>query len=239
MEISRGDATGRYDDASEVASLVIQARLVVVSVDSGASTMVALTDSVRVIASQAYARSSTLQGARGLQGTALPFRVAHDGSTAVLESRTWQVPAATLGDPGALFSLLPATLPRERLSPGAVWTRTVAIPLAATPEGAQSARLDATFTFDSVSRSGEYAYIEVRGRLEREGAARATAEGGRLINTAGEVTGRIVLDRHRGWISEARSVVTLHSVVTPSKRGRGEPPGMRSRVKITQWMRVL
>ena len=43
-----------------------------------------------------------------------------------------------------------------------------------------------------------------------------------------------MIDLRRGWIADARSVVTLQSLVTSSKG-----PATRVRVKITQWMRVL
>ncbi len=156
------------------------------------------------------------------------FRVHPDGSTMLAEQDGLAAPAL-----GTLFNQLPATLPRERLAPGASWVRAVELPLTASPDGRGTATLNASFRFDSLSRSGEYAYLSVRGRLVRSGPL-AGGKGG-FVQTAGDVSGKLLIDLRRGWIADARSVVTLQSLVT----GSGRDPTTRVRVKITQWMRVL
>jgi hypothetical protein len=219
----RGASPGRPD----VASLIIQARLAVASVDQDGADVVALTDSVRISASQSYASSGVLRGARALQGKHLRFRVAPDGSTTLAGAGAWSASSA-----GSLFLQLPATLPLDAQVPGATWTRAVVIPLAATPDGQASAQLNATFTFDSLSRSGEHVYLSVQGRLLRSGPIQGA--GSRFVHTTGEVSGKILIDRRRGWISDARTVVTLEAQITGEQSS-----ATRARVKITQWMRVL
>ena len=104
----------------------------------------ALTDSVRITSSEAYASSPTLQAARALQGQRFRFRVQPDGGTMMPESGV-----ARGARPGSLFSQLPATLPREKLVPGgSTWVRAVELPLAAAPDGRGTATLNATFRFD-------------------------------------------------------------------------------------------
>jgi hypothetical protein len=227
IEVGR-NTTGDGDGAGDVASVVMLARIAVEATDHEGASVTALTDSVRITSSEAYASSEVLRGARAMQGTRFRFHVAHDGATHM------GVAGGASGDGlRALFSQLPATLPTEPLAPGATWTRIAEIPLPVSPDGRQTATLHVTFVFDSLSRSGEFAHLSVRGRLHRSGAL--PGGGGGTVQTTGDVSGTILLDRRRGWISDARTVVTLRSVVaTP-----GPSPPMRVRVKITQWMRVL
>jgi hypothetical protein len=228
IEVTR--TTRQSDDdvlPADVASLVMLARIAVESADLEGTTVTALTDSVRITSSEAYAQSGVLRSAQAMQGTRFRFRVAADGSTHM------NAPGG-LAEVGTLFSQLPATLPTEALAPGASWTRVMEIPLPATPDGRPTATLNSTFHFDSLSRSGEFAHLSVRGRLLRSGALPGGT--GRYVQTSGDVSGTILIDRRRGWISEARTVVTLRSLV--STRNNTAPP-VRVRVKITQWMRVL
>ncbi|MBC7894433.1 MAG: hypothetical protein H7066_03415 [Cytophagaceae bacterium] len=229
IEISRSNkAEEEAPEPADAASLVILARIAVEVADLEGSQVMALTDSVRITSSDAYATSPTLQAARALQGQRFRFRVQPDGGTTMPESGAFGGPVL-----GTLFSQLPATLPREKLVPGATWVRAVEFPLAAAPDGRGTATLNATFRFDSLSRSGEYAMLSVRGRLIRAAQMPGGAKEG-YVQTSGDVTGKIMIDLRRGWIADARSVVTLQSLVTSSKG-----PATRVRVKITQWMRVL
>ncbi len=229
IEMSRTTRPASDSAPADIASLVMLARIAVETVDDEGSVVTALTDSVRITSSPAYASSSVLRGAQSLQGTRLRFRVETDGSTHMSVPKGFPDPGV-----GRLFSQLPATLPEEALAPGASWTRVVEIPLPATPDGRATATLNATFVFDSLSRSGEFAHLSVRGRLLRAGAL--PGGNGGYVQTSGDVSGKILLDRRRGWISDARTVVTLRSLV--STRDNKSPP-VRVRVKITQWMRVL
>ncbi|MGQ0649481.1 MAG: hypothetical protein ACT4P7_18155 [Gemmatimonadaceae bacterium] len=231
IEISRTNKpTDDDDEPGDAASLVMLARIAVESADLHGSMVMALTDSVRITSSETFRLSPTLQAARALQGQRFRFRVQPDGGTMLAGSDA-------LGDPGlgTLFSQLPATLPREKLLVGASWVRTVELPLAATPDGRGTATLNATFRFDSLSQSGEYAHLSVKGRLVRSGPLPGGARGA-FVQTAGDVTGKILIDLRRGWIADARSVVTLRSLVSAAGK---EAAATRVRVKITQWMRVL
>ena len=220
--------------AADVTSLVMLARLSVESADLSGATMLAVADSVRIDDKGSF-QSDVLRQARALQGQRFRFRVAPDGSTTVAGTDAWAGPAV-----GSLLSQLPATLPSDPIAPGASWNRSVDIPLAAAPDGRANATLTATFRFDSLSRSGEYAFISMKGRLVRSGpmqsAAGAAPSAGGFVQTSGNVTATLLLDRRRGWIAEARTVIALRSLVTG--RGKDAPP-LRVRMKITQWMRVM
>jgi hypothetical protein len=209
----------------DVASLTLLARIIVEASDAAGATALALADSVRVTATGALEASPTLRAARALQGQRVRFRIAPDGGTALATD----VNMADAGVSG-LLSQLPATLPAEPMSPGASWVRAISLPMATLPDGKSVATLNATFRFDSLA--GDYAYLSVRGRLVRSGPV-AGVKGG-FVQTAGDVTGKILIDLRRGWIADARSAVTLQSLVTSEGS-----PAQRIRVRITQWMRVM
>lgn len=225
--------SGEDTTATDVTSLVMLARLSVESADLNGATVMAVADSVRIESSGSY-QSDVLRQAKLLQGQRFRFRVAPDGSTTVAGADAWAGPAV-----GSLLSQLPATLPAEPIAPGTTWNRSVDIPLAAAPDGKANATLTATFRFDSLSRSGEFAFLSMKGRLVRSGPMQKPATGGvteGFVQTSGNVTATLMLDRRRGWIADARTVIALRSLVTG--RGKDSPP-LRVRMKITQWMRVM
>jgi len=219
--------------STDVTTLMILARLSVESADVEGASVLAIADSVRIESDGAY-ESDVLKQAKLLQGQRFRFRVAPDGSTMVSGADAWAGPAV-----GSLLSQLPATLPTEAIAPGASWNRSVDIPLAATPDGNARATLSAAFRFDSLSRSGEFAYLSMKGRLIRSGRMQPPAGGGRgagFVQTSGSVSASLVLDRRRGWIADARTIISLRSLLTAREK---EGPPVRVRMKITQWMRVM
>lgn len=226
IEVEAGARLGRSSEP-DVASIVMLARLAIESTDEEGANVMVMSDSVRVSASRAFESSATVLGVKALQGKHLRFRVLADGASVLGGADQWAMPA------GSLFSQVPATLPREPVAPGATWSRAVNVPLAAAAMA--PARLDVTFRFDSLSLAGEFAYLTVSGRLQRSGPRQSQAGGLAVREAAGEVSGKITIDRRRGWITEARSVVSLEAVGS----GRGRASSARTRVKITQWMRAL
>lgn len=229
-----GTTRAESDDsiATQMTTLMMLARLVVESTDAEGATVVALTDSVRIESNDPY-RSAVLQSARQMQGQRVRFRVAPDGGTMVSGGDAWARASV-----GSLLSQLPATLPRDAIAPGGSWSRTLDIPLAASPDGGRSATLTAIFRFDSLSRSGDFAYLTMKGRLVRSGPVQGQSREGQggFVQTSGSVTGSILIDRRRGWIADARTTISLRSLVTPSTRNAVP---VRVRTKITQWMRVM
>jgi hypothetical protein len=231
IEIARGDHTGGPDDpeVTELTSLVMLARIAVEGSDAQGATLLALTDSVRITSPEPYESSPVLRAAQALQGQRFRFRVAPDGETLVGSGDAWATPAV-----GSLLNQLPATLPRDAVAPGATWARAVEIPLGVTADGRATATLSATFRFDSLSRSGEFAFLSLRGRLVRSGPLQGTKGG--FVQTTGSVTGTLLVDRRRGWITDAHTTISVRSLLSP--QGVGTPP-LRVRTKITQWMRVM
>lgn len=216
--------------ATESSTLVVLSRLHVESTDQDGVTIVAETDSVRLTSPPSSASGAMLAWAQGAQGRRVRFRVATDGSTSPAGDADWRAPP-----PGAIVTQMPATLPRKPITVGATWTSAMDVPVTGALGPRAMATLTATFRFDSLSRSGELAYVSIRGRLSR--AAQEVKEGvASVVETTGTVSGYLLVDRRRGWITDARTTVSVRSLVAPSVRGK---PPMRVQMTITQWMRVM
>jgi hypothetical protein len=225
-------AVGRGADAAttptESGTLVLHATLAIESVDRDGATVVSVTDSVRVNAPANSASAAVLAWATSAANRAVRFRVAADGSASVPNSK---------GDlpPGTVAAQMPGTLPRSPIDPGASWSSTMQVPLASSADPKGEATLNAEFTLDSLSRSGELAFVSLRGRLLKA-AGGSPASRGIQVETSGTVTGQILIDRRRGWITDARTTFSLQSLVPhPDRRS----PPMRVRMTISQWMRAM
>jgi len=214
---------------TESSTLVVLTRLVVETSDAESATLLAITDSVRLTSPPNSASGTLLAWAKSIQGQRFRFRVATDGSALVGGKDTWSPQA------GALISQMPATLPRRPITPGTSWTRSMEIPLAGTLGVRGMATLSATFRFDSLSKSGELAFISVRGRLSR-GASEQKQGVTEVVETSGTLTGEVLVDRRRGWITDARTTMSLRSLVLPTS---GDRPPVRVKLTISQWMRAM
>jgi hypothetical protein len=62
--------------------------------------------------------------------------------------------------------------------------------------------LKATFRLDSISRTGDLAYVSLRGTLRRDSPPTVTT---------GLVTGTLVVDRQRGWLTDSRATIHVTS----------------------------
>jgi hypothetical protein len=60
------------------------------------------------------------------------------------------------------------------------------------------------------------------------------AQGAQVVETSGTITGTVLMDRKRGWITDARTLIDLRSLVQEPK---ARAP-IRVRLRITQWMRI-
>jgi hypothetical protein len=215
---------------SESSSLVVLTRLHVEDADLDGVTILAHTDSVRLVSAPNSATGTMLAWARAAQGHRFRFRVTPDGSTSPSKGNAWGSP-----QPGALLTQMPATLPRRPIAPGATWSSAMEVPMAGSVEAKGTAMLTATFRFDSLSRSGELAFLSIQGRLSRSASGRREGETS-VVETSGTVTGTVLVDRRRGWITDARTTVVMRSLVIPSAKDK---PPMRVQVTISQWMRAM
>jgi hypothetical protein len=217
--------------AVESGTLVLLATLAVESADLDGATIVSATDSVRVNSPPNSASSAVLAWAAIAANRAVRFRVAPNGAAWVPTGQGRAVPSA------ALAMQMPATLPTKAIQKGATWTSNVSVPLASSADPKGKSTLVAQFTFDSLSKSGELAFLSLRGRLMKsETDEKEPRNGQSVVETSGTVSGSVTLDRRRGWITDARTTFSLFSLVTPADPSK---PPVRVRMTISQWMRAM
>jgi Family of unknown function (DUF6263) len=201
----------RYDQRTEatdgptgtvVSTLLVMSRTIVVGSDKRGTDVVAVTDSVDM------APQSAEPARELLEGRPLHLRVDPDGATKLAAVDTGTVEPQLR----ATLAQMPAMLPRKAVKVGRTWRCDVQLPL---PPG-RGGKLKATFRLDSLSRSGDLAYVSLRGMLRRDGPSGAAS--------TGVVTGTLLVDRRRGWLTDSRA--TIH-VTSPTVQ-----------MTITEWLRT-
>lgn len=215
----------------ESGTLVLLATLAVESVDTEGATIVSVTDSIRVNSPPNSAASAVLAWAAIAEKRAVRFRVAPNGAAYIPSGRGRAVPSTSV------TAAMPATLPPRAIAPGSTWNSVLQVPLASSTDPGGTATLVAMFKFDSLSKSGELAFLSLRGRLTKTDADVPQATNGQsLVETSGTVEGQILLDRRRGWITDARTTFSLLSLVTPAEPGKTP---IRVKTTISQWLRAM
>jgi hypothetical protein len=198
-----------------ISRAIVQAKLL------SAVTVLAIIDSVSLSTTDRHA-PTTPTGQRML------FRLAPDGTMRVLDEET----GANRGISEAV-ALMPAALPAQPVAVGETWTR--AIPMVVARSGDDEGTVRAWFRLDSVSRDARLAYISMRGEMRRDSIPAGPPRGTRM-QLDGTVTGSLLLDRRRGWLTESRFWVVLHTTMLPVTAGA---PPVRFLTRITQRMRTL
>ena len=90
----------------------------------------------------------------------------------------------------------------------------------------------ALFRFDSTTDGGNLAFISMRGAVEDPGVGTAKNN-----QASGTVSGSMVVNRRRGWLSESRFVVQmLSTILSADAAGKSQP--VQLRLRISQHMRV-
>lgn len=215
-----GDTT-----ATMVTTLLVISRAFVERRDRDATVVLASTDSVVAWSSGADSMLIAEELMRALQGKRVRLRIAPDGATEV-------VGGASGAELNAVFSQMPATLPSTPIQVGQSWSREMVAPIAG-PPAMGSGKLHVKFRLDSLSGNGESAHVSLHGNLTGPGSA-GNATG--LVSMSGTMSGGLVIDRRRGWITEARMTYVVRSVMKPPAGSNGA--SLRFRMKVTQWMRA-
>jgi hypothetical protein len=198
------------------------------SSDDGGAVVSTLMDSLFVRSSDAgpLPRAQRVPIPGGSQPTRI--LVQHNGSMRMIDgpNKAAQV--------GATLSAMPAMLPDRVVKVGDTWERDVEMPPLPLSTYRADGVLRAVFRLDSITRGGREAYVSLRGTLRREAAARDLPPGSRVV-TDGTMTGTLMLDRVRGWITNADTVIDVVSeVVAPADGG----PPLQLGIRITQKLRV-
>lgn len=227
-----GTTPGASDDASQslTTSIDIYTRAIAKQWTSSGTLMHTITDSVTMNPSSAASLADFRR--RALQSKNSMIRVSADGAVEVMDQDDAR------GELRHLFGEMPAMLTRSVVSVGEKWTREMRIPLSGEPGAMGSVR--ATFQLDSLSRTGDIAFISMKGSLSRvslPGVA-APAAG---YETSGTLTGTIQIDRRLGWITDSRSTIQVKSSIAASaaRKGQAQRGPMLVRTHITQWIRAM
>lgn len=219
------------DDPSQslTTSIDIYTRAIPRQWTSSGTLLQTITDSVTMTPSSA--RSLADFRRRALQARNVMIRVSTDGAVEVMDN------ADATDELRHLFGEMPAMLSRTEVDVGEKWTREMRIPLSGEPGAMGSVR--ATFQLDSLSRTGDVAFISMKGSLSRSALPAVQQSAG--YETSGTLTGTIQLDRRLGWIIDSRSTIQVRSSVAAlaGRKGEAKRGPMVVRTHITQWLRAI
>src|SRR6185437_14799341 len=206
LMLSRALVQGRDEDGTEIAMIV---------------------DSVALGGMNAGMNLEQLR--RAAQGRRVNLRITPDGAITVLQRSVADMP-----DLGALVSALQSTLPAAPVAPGASWRRAMAVPVAGASDAEHVAMLSAVYRLDSLSADSSQAWISMHGTISR--SAPASAGQSARVESTGEVTGGMQIDRALGWWVESHATITLTTTLTPGIPGTSRPA--RAETRITEEMRA-
>ena len=210
-------------------NIVILSHSLVQASDARGTTVLAITDSVAMVGHGTGAGAPTEALRRAMQGRQARLQIAPDGSATLLAASDDVTPEVE-----AVYSGMPALLPEKSVALHGTWARNTYIPISQQTDSTHAAMLHTVYRLDSLSADGALAYISIHGTISRDSAASMASEGLR-VTSAGTVTGRMCMNRKRGWWVESELTISIHSVVTPMA-----DPGaaMRVQTRITQSMRT-
>ena len=184
-----------------------------------------VTDSVSVSTTDPHARSVNEQTQKMLVDREMVVHVNPDGTMGMADEAS-----ESKDDVGDLLSTMPASFPKTPVHVGDTWSREMPLPTGGqflTPVGGM---LKATFRLDSLTRGGDLAWVSMKGTLGVPAAATAgqTMQGG--------VTGSMLVDRVRGWLTESHFTILVKTSLVP--QGSASTAGMHFQMRITQKLRV-
>lgn len=207
-------------------SVRMYSRAIVLGVDGPISVILAVTDSMTIDSNDEHALALAQQARRGIEGRQVRLRLVPDGTVALAD--TERGVAREVKD---MVSIMPGSFPKEPIAVGDTWMREMPIPGSAPMNLPAGGRVRARFRLDSLSRSGDLAFVSMKGTFDAPDDAR------RDDAAAGSVSGSMVVNRKRGWLSESRFLIQMRSTMPAS--AQTNRPGMQFRTRITQLMRVL
>jgi hypothetical protein len=218
------DSTKKLTTSTEVFS-----RAVPFQWTSGGTLIHAITDSVTTGAIAVKGSASSAR--RVPTPAAAVLRVASDGAIEVVDN----------GDAASeirhIFAEMPSMLPRKPVAVGEKWKKEMRIPLAGDP--GSEGTVKATLQFDSLSKNEQLAFISIHGTISRflDGDRRASAS---TYHTSGTFTGSMQIDRALGWITDAKSVISVHSEIAEERSARERPAKpLLIQTKISVWTRAV
>ena len=224
----RRTATGEAS-AMVINSMKMFSRAIVESATDAGTTVLAITDSLLLSSTDDRTRATAAQVEQRIRGQRIRFRVAPDGTVGMVESND--------GAPreiAQVVSLMPAAFPKGPIKVGESWIREMPLPVGSQLGAQLSGKLHVTFRFDSLTHGGDWAYVSMRGEVEP-----ATGPGAASAATLdkGLVTGTMLVDQRRGWLTESWfSIVVSSTMKAVAAWGIAST---RMQMRITQHMHTM
>lgn len=208
-------------------SLRMFSRAIVESTAHIASLILAVTDSVDVSSSDPSTRALSLQAEHELEGRQMRLRLWPDGGV-TLNDGAASVPREVRD----LVSVMPASFPSRPVGVGETWIREMPVPASEAVGIPAGSVVRTRFRFDSMSAEGDLAYLSMAGALRPVSPASEAV--------SGSVSGSLVVNRQRGWLSESHFLLQLRSTVArKGVKAAAKDAGIRFSVRVSQTMRVL
>lgn len=211
-----------------VTTMKMFSRAIIEHATEHSTTVLAVTDSVQLQTSDDRSRAAAQLAAAQLRGQRVRFRVQPNGLVAMGDDAD-RMPREV----SQMVSVMPAAFPTSPVAVGATWARDMPLPAGTQLGGALSGKLHVSFRLDSVTRGGDLAYVSMRGDL-RPGAGTATT--GSLASEKGSVSGTMLIDRRRGWLTDSHFNIVISSTVAPPAAGAAVT---HMQVRVTQHMRTV
>jgi len=208
-------------------TLHMYSRAIVESTTPAFATILALTDSVVVTGSDERAKAFAAETERQLAGRQMRVRMAPDGTVSIAEPQ-----ASISREVTDLVAIMPASFPRGSVAVGDTWLREMPIPPSTSMGVPLGGMVKAAFRLDSVTPDGNVAFLSMKGTMHPLSDAIASSDPRALV---GSITGSMIVDRRRGWLSQSRFLIETRATLPPV----GTTAPMQFRLRITQHMRVL
>jgi hypothetical protein len=220
-------AGGSPTSKSVTTSIALHSRTIVQASSPASTLVLTIVDSADLHSSDAHSAEQVEQAERTLRRQQLLLQLAPDGTVESARDLRGGTMPQGLAD---AMSVMPAVFPRRPVNVGDVWTREMPLP-AGGPLGIHgSGHVNAVFRLDSLDRAGSLAYVSMHGDI-------LTDRDSEDVLLSGAVTGAMLVDRLRGWMTDSRFTVLLRSVVTPPA-ATGLAP-MRFVTRVTQRLRTM
>ncbi len=233
----QSEMTGvRRTKTGEASAMVINSmkmfsRAIVESAGENGTTVLAITDSLLLSSTDERARAAAARTEQQIRGQRIRFRVSPDGTVGMVESND-----GAPREVAQVVSLMPAAFPKGPIKVGESWIREMPLPVGSQLGAQLSGKLHVTFRFDSLTRGGDCAYVSMRGEVQpASGPGAASA----ATLDKGLVTGTMLVDQRRGWLTESWFSIVVTSSVNAVAASGGAVTSTRMQMRITQHMHTM
>jgi len=222
-------SSGGEMSAMVVTTMRMFSRAVVEGATEQGTTVLAITDSVHLATTDDHSKAAAASAESQMRGQKARFRVSPDGSMSVVTDG-----ANGQTEVSQVVSLMPATFPKSPIKVGESWIREMPLPAGMQLGAPVSGKLHVTFTLDSLSKGGDWAYVSMRGEmLPAKGPGSASG----TVLERGSVNGTMLVDKKRGWLTESWFNIVVSSSLKPMPSTNEQP--IRMQMRITQHMHTM